>query len=697
MSKMMSRRRSALFLCASALVLSSLSTPSQAEQQLFNFYVNGINGIGDFEGGCCSSYVGKAFDTNYPTGPGDPIDSNTLPNGWNSSSSAPGALSEASANGHGTAGTPITGSTANDAYDGYGGIGLEGMTHFGGLTVNRNVQVTHGPSNATTMITTPFTDAGVANAVRWVDTFTNNTGAAVTGTLAWANNLGSDSRTTWVAVGPNNNYLISTDSNSSDPVITHIFGNNTYTATEVVLDYTAGDDNPIWKFPISVAPGETVRLVVFNVLTADIATFGTTLDSKAGDIALGEQLAQLITNNGNPLPINSAFFTGLTAEEILTIKNFTFATGMPQATAESLSAIGNAVPTQITGDILTELSNLRIAGNDGPSGIASSSMNGAAGVMLADAFSGNTMTDAGRSLFRLASADGTPALGNGSPVRRTWAANGWRGFGLVSGFTGRRGAAGNVAGLSYDGFSATLGGDYLVTPKTRLGGALSYAKANADVSASLGNSDIATYAASVYVSHSFTEALYLDAVGLIGWNDYKYDRVQGPATAHGDSEGLTYGINVVGGFDVPVTASLKTGPYLSVSYTDSRINGYTESGAGIANLQVSDTHIRAGAVELGAKASYRIEQSWGAITPEVRLGVKGGIGNEESNVTAQFVGTPSSLTGTPFRNGNGTAVVTGLGVAASMSNDLELKLAYTGTYGRDQEHNTLSLRAILSF
>lgn len=686
------RRRSALLFCASALAIASVSTPSKAEQQLFNFYVNGIDEIGQFGSGVSGSYVGKGFDTNFSTGPGDEIDNNTLPGGWNSSSSAPGALSEASGNGFGTAGNSVTGHTANDAYDGYGGIGLEGMTHFGGLTVTRNVQATRGPGGTTTLITTPFRDGGIANAVRWVDTFTNETNSTVSGTLAWANNLGSDSNTTWVAVGPDNTYLVSTQSNSADPVITHIFGNNAYTATEVVLDYPAGDDNPIWKFPISVAPGETVRLVVFNVLTADIATFGNTLDSKQGDIELGQELARLITNNGNPLSINSPFFTGLTAEEILTIRNFSFATGMPEATAESLSAIGNAVPAQITTDILTELSNLRLGVGDAPAGIASASTSGAAGIRIADAYSGNTMSDAGRSLIRLASASG-----EGAPMRRNWSGNGWRAFGLVSGFTGRRGATGSVAGVGYDGFSTTFGGDYLFTPQTRIGGALSYAEANSDVKGNLGNSDVSAYMASLYMSHSFTPALYLDAVGLVGWNDYDYRRAQGPATAHGETGGLTYGVSVVTGFDVPVTSALKAGPYLSASYTDTRINGYTETGAGIGNLQVDEAHIHAGAIEAGAKASYSIARSWGTLVPEARLGVRGALGSDTTSLTAQFVGTPSSLTGTPFRKGNGTAVVAGLGVAANVSDSLELKLAYTGTYGRETEHNTLSLRAILSF
>lgn len=687
--------RTALLGCVSVLAIASVSTPSYAEQQLIDFYVNGLNGGGSFQTGCCGAYNGKAFDTNNPVGPGDTIDHNTLPNGFDSTSSVPGSISEASGHGHGTAGGVVTGVTADDAYDGYGGVGLEGMTHFGGLTVTRDVEATHGPGDITTPITAAFTSAGIPNAARWVDTFTNNTGSTISGMVATANNLGSDSNTQWVVVGPNNNYLISVQAGSSgaDPVVAHVLGNNAYTAAQTE-HYANGDDNPVWRYDLSVAPGETKRIVIFNILVASTAYDPA---DKTPDIAYAQQLAEQLTNNGNPLPINSPFFTGYTAAELLQVVNWDFeAASLSQETEQSLAVIANAVPQQITGDILRELSNLRIVGDTDPSGFASSSASDAANVMVADA--STTMTDAGKSLYRIATADTTPALGSGDSERRaSWNGNGWRGFGLVSGFTGKRGAGADVAGIKYDGFSATLGGDYLLWSDTRVGAALSYAEANADVSANLGSSNLKSYVGSLYFSHSFTPFLYLDGVGLVGWNDYKYDRVEGPDRAHADTGGLAYGLNIVTGFDVPVAPSVKAGPYLSLAYSDSEVDSYSEKGAGIADLQVDKMHIRSGNIEAGGKISYRIAQSWGTLVPQAQLGLRRGIGGDTNSVTSQYVDTPTSLTTSNFRNDSGTSVVTGLAIAGAVSQQLELKLAYTGAYGDASEHNTLSLRAVWSF
>lgn len=662
-----------------------MTTPTLAEQQIINFYVNGVDGLGNFATGNSSSYTGKAFDTNNPTGGGDPIDVNTLPGGFASTSSAPGAISEASASlAVGTAGGAITGATAEDAFDGYGAIGLQGMTQFGGLTVTRDTEVTHGPGGAATYLTTPFQNAGIPNAARWMDTFVNNTGTTISGVLATANNMGSDSSTVFVQPGSGNRYVVSyqNGSGNSDPVLVHVFGNNDYTANHVTLDYTDGDDNPIWKFDLSVAPGDTKRIAFFVLPVASTA-YDTSDHSP--EVALGVQFAEQMTSG--PLPINTPFFVGYTADELLQLLNWDFvAAGLTPETQASLSAIGNAVPTQVALGIFNELSNLRLNGDTSSSGYASLD-----GGLLA----GASRSQAGRGIVALTGQ--RSGVSAGDDTRNSWAANGWRAFAIASGFTGSQDGQGVSSGVDYSGFSATLGVDRLISDKTRLGSALSYANVSGDVASSLGNSDVDAYAMSVYATHNFTPYFYMDGVAMLGWNNYNYNRVQGPSIAHGNTDGMTWGVNLRTGFDVPVAENTKMGPYLSLSYSDATVDGYTETGAGIGNLTVAKSHNRSGAVEGGMKASHRIVTGWGSIVPEAKLGVRGSLGSEDTSVTAQYVGTPASSTSTTFRNNPGTAITTGLGAAANVSERLELKLSYDGTYGHNTENNALTLRALISF
>jgi autotransporter-associated beta strand protein len=324
-------RRASLLGCASFATLALFTAPTRAEEQLFKFFVNAG------PTGCCSSYVGPG------QGPGD-----TPPPGgitFVTTSSGDGAISEASGTGGGVKGGTVTGVVANDAYDGYGQIGFRGAApftgasptgwsvNFGGLTVNRNVQVTLGAGpGGTTIITAPFANAGVFNAARWVDTFTNNTGAAISGNAGYSNNLGSDSNTKWVGSSSGNNLAttgnrwltsIQNGVQVTDPVITHVFGNNALAVSGQMI-HADGSDKPVWQFPITVAPGQTKIVVLFNVLTADIGYDKTT---EATEIALGAQLANLITNNGNPIAADSTpflFFTGLTRTQLMEVVNYDF-------------------------------------------------------------------------------------------------------------------------------------------------------------------------------------------------------------------------------------------------------------------------------------------------------------------------------------------------------------------------------------
>ncbi len=350
-------RRATLLGCASSLVLAAAVLPSHAEQQVINFMVNG-GGFYDVTGavpastggtGCCYSYVGPAQS-------GTPGHLSTPTNNHHAitfatTSSGNGAISEAKNVAHiGTQGHAVAGQVADDAYDGFGGVGLLGQNNFGGLTVTRNTEVTHGPTNGvTTPITNAFTNAGVPNAARFVETITNTTGSTINGTFAFFNNLGSDNNTAYVATnnGPltlgsphsaTGNLWVTSVQNSTtgpDPVLTTVVGNNKYTNTQVkitTLNYTSpyanGDDNPVYQFPISVAPGKTVTIVLFSVLTANInfnpAAGPNPIAAQASDIVLGGQLANLIDNNGKPIPLNSPFFVGLTPAQMATIINFDF-------------------------------------------------------------------------------------------------------------------------------------------------------------------------------------------------------------------------------------------------------------------------------------------------------------------------------------------------------------------------------------
>lgn len=316
-------RRGSLSAGASLLTLLLFVAPVRAEQQLMQFSVSGAysNDVTNpaFGGpptgvviwGCCATYYG-------PTVP-----------------YLPGSIAEALGAFVGMAGTPVN-VPASDAYDGYGGLGFRQggnfLQNYGGLTVTRQVDTTHGPGAAPTPITATFAAGGVDNAARWVETISNTTANTITGSLTYINDLGSDFDTQFVASSSGNAaaqtgnlYLVSHENNShnSDPVITHIFGNNAYTLNSTMV-HADGDDATEWQYSITLAPGETRKIVLFNVLTADV-NFNPL--NPVSDIALGVQLANLITNNGQAIAADSlpfTFFSDLSRDDLKQILNYDF-------------------------------------------------------------------------------------------------------------------------------------------------------------------------------------------------------------------------------------------------------------------------------------------------------------------------------------------------------------------------------------
>ena len=317
--------RAALLGGASLATLALFNAPSRAEEQLFNFNVN----AGPV--GCCSSYTGPGQGPHDPPPPGGVT--------FTTTNSGDGAISSALVNvvNLGVRGGAITGHRSNDAYDGYGEVGFRQganiVVHYGGLNVNRVVNVTNGPGPgpAPTTITTAFANGGIFNAARWVDTITNPTNATISGSISYFGNLGSDAGTRWVgsSSGSNlalsgNRWLSSLGLGQDDPVSTHVFGNNAYTTTTARMVHADGNDHPEWQFPVTVAPGQTQIVVLFDILTASTVYNPA---NTAPEVALGAQLANLLTNNGQPISADSLafnFFAGMTVAQLQNVINYSF-------------------------------------------------------------------------------------------------------------------------------------------------------------------------------------------------------------------------------------------------------------------------------------------------------------------------------------------------------------------------------------
>jgi hypothetical protein len=181
-----------------------------------------------------------------------------------------------------------------DAFDGYGYYKTTG-----GLTYNRQTEV-----------------FAAQNLYRFFDTFTNNTAQAVTRTVTFYGNLGSDSRTKVQASGAG--FLVTCEYGvacSGDPVVAAIYGNNGLGVQSL------NGENYSVDYVLHLAPGQSASILNLAFLAS--STTGT----NASDVTLASDRAQALAAN--------PFLDGLTSQQVRQIVNF--GSGQPAAVPEPAS------------------------------------------------------------------------------------------------------------------------------------------------------------------------------------------------------------------------------------------------------------------------------------------------------------------------------------------------------------------------
>jgi hypothetical protein len=233
---------------------------------------------------------------------------------FSTTSSASGAMSEASYQQPVAASTlngGTTASTLNDAYDGYNAIHVSvngtvctetaqaGCTTYynngpaslscNNRVVNTGVQSIDG-LRVSRQVYVPTDD----HFSRFLNTFTNPGSSPITVTVTTANNLGSDNNTiitgtsaggttvsdadTWVTTFQN-----WSGTTTSDPRLGHVLQGPNAPVKAQGITFANGNDNPYWHYTFTVAPGATVN----------IANFGVADPTKAASQADSARLAAL--------------------------------------------------------------------------------------------------------------------------------------------------------------------------------------------------------------------------------------------------------------------------------------------------------------------------------------------------------------------------------------------------------------------
>jgi hypothetical protein len=248
---------------------------------------------------------------------------------FNTTSSASGAMSEASYTGPHSVTTlngGVTSSTLNDAFDGYNSICFNvggpltasncatgsafwTMYNQNGAAVADNTCIEAGTPRQYVFPTQTSGSLAVQRKVyvpsadtfgRWLNYFTNTGGVPLTVNMGTGNNLGSDNNTvitgssigttspitstavTWISSFQNYSGTTSTDVR-----LGHVLQQTGAAVPLAFVNFVNGDDNPFWGYRFTVPAGQTVI----------IANFVTGQNSKAAASQKAGQLASSLDTN----------------------------------------------------------------------------------------------------------------------------------------------------------------------------------------------------------------------------------------------------------------------------------------------------------------------------------------------------------------------------------------------------------------
>lgn len=164
------------------------------------------------------------------------------------------------------------------------------------------------------------------------------------------------------------------------------------------------------------------------------------------------------------------------------------------------------------------------------------------------------------------------------------------------------------------------GVDYRFSPCFVGGIGFGYGREGADIGSNGTRNEAAALSVAAYGSYSPVANIFID--GLLGYSRLDFDSRRF-VTATGDfASGTRNGQQVFGSF----TTAYEHGrdgwllsPYGRLEASWSRLDTYTEAGAGLFNLVYGEQSMTTLAGMLGLRAQYAMATGWGVLTPKARL------------------------------------------------------------------------------
>lgn len=193
-------------------------------------------------------------------------------------------------------------------------------------------------------------------------------------------------------------------------------------------------------------------------------------------------------------------------------------------------------------------------------------------------------------------------------------------WGQVLGGGAIRGGDAEADGYRMKEFGLATGVDHRIADNLMSGVALSWVRAYASGGeTSARNATLDSYMLTSYGAYHLGQ-VFFDGQAGVGYNQFHQKRgiTFLGRTATADFGGEHYHLRGRAGYDIPVGGGVTATPLAGLTFLRSVTEGYTETGAGVADLTVKRQGASNLAHDIGGKVSWSLDTGLGRLKPEVR-------------------------------------------------------------------------------
>ncbi|EOW6744161.1 autotransporter domain-containing protein [Cronobacter dublinensis] len=269
-----------------------------------------------------------------------------------------------------------------------------------------------------------------------------------------------------------------------------------------------------------------------------------------------------------------------------------------------------------------------------------------------------------------------PALpfGTQTPGQRlSWWTGGYVDFGRDKDSTMR---------LSHTLVGVSTGVDYRFTPDVTAGVGLGFGRDVSDIGDTGTRSNGQSMSTALYASYH-PNAVFID--GLLGYSrldfDSKRDVSETDAVARGSRGGRQFFGALASGYEFRSPQSLVS-PYGRVQVSQTRLEGYTESDAGMYNLAFAPQRFSQVTGSAGLRAERHVPVTWGAVRLQSRVEYSR-LMNDTGSARVGYADVGNDTWRMSLYEQNRQSLSLGAGLDVQLPNGVTPGIAYQGTLGLD--------------